>query len=93
MANREGRGLGFLAMMAAGAAVVLALLVQCAEVASPQTLAPPAITSVDVIVEGASPDLTDWIDAATGCAYLVHRLGGVTPRLNAAGKPLCRGVR
>jgi hypothetical protein len=69
---------------------VLALIVQCAEVAEPQP-AVPRVTSVDVIVEGASPDLTDWIDPATGCAYLVHRLGGITPRLNAVGRPLCRG--
>lgn len=48
---------------------------------------------VEIRVDGASPVLTDFTDPATGCTYLVHRLGGVTPRLDGVGKPMCRGVR
>lgn len=82
------RGLATIALVAAVAMLILAIVANFAD-AEPE----PRRDVVEVRVEGASPDLVDWTDPATGCTYLVHRLGGVTPRLNAAGRPLCRGVR
>lgn len=86
-----------LAMFAAFLAVVILALVfalwsAAATPAPPRAPAPgEGADVVEILVDGASPDLTDFTDPATGCTYLVHRLGGVTPRLDAVGRPMCRG--
>lgn len=85
-----------------GGLVVFGLLLPASFVAL-ETLAHPApprapapgegSDAVDIIVEGASPDLVTFTDPATGCDYLVGRRGGVTPRLDAVGRPICRGQK
>lgn len=44
-------------------------------------------------IGGYGSDMAIWTDAQTGCEYLVWARvqgGGVTPRLNTAGRPICR---
>ncbi len=80
-------------ILAAAIGVAVGLVGGAFYVAANAAPPPPVVAEdrVNIIVEGASPDLVDFTDPATGCTYLVHRLGGVTPRLDGAGRPMCRG--
>lgn len=93
MADRGGRGEILVAVIGALGVSVLVAVASFADPAASQPRSDNAAQRVTVVVDGASPDLFDFVDPATGCTYLVHRLGGVTPRLDAVGRPLCRGGR
>lgn len=73
------RGLGMVAVAAAMG--VLALIAACA---------PDASESVEVTVTRTQCAIDTYTDAATGCAFLRSTCGGLTPRLDPLGKPLCR---
>ncbi len=73
------RGLGTVAAVVAMG--VLALIASCA---------PDASESVEVVVTRTQCGIDTYTDAATGCAFLRSSCGGLTPRLDPLGRPLCR---
>jgi len=47
------------------------------------------LDDTDNKLTGARSDMRILIDHGTGCQYLRSSGGGLTPRLDAAGKPMC----
>jgi len=52
--------------------------------------APDASESVEVTITRMQCAIDTYTDAATGCAFLRSSCGGLTPRLDPTGRPLCR---
>ncbi len=72
-----------LAVMAALVAMgLLAVIASCAQPANPE--------AVEVTVKRTQCAIDTYTDAATGCAFLRSTCGGLTPRLDPTGRPLCR---
>lgn len=75
--------MGRLAAMAVAVAMgVLFLIASCAPDTTPD--------AVEVTVRRESCAITSYFDAATGCEFLRSGCGGITPRLDAVGRPMCR---
>lgn len=73
------RGLGFVAV---GVAMLTLLgIASCA---------PEPSESVEITVSRTSCAVTSYVDSATGCEYVRSDCGGITPRLDPLGRPLCR---
>lgn len=75
--------------------LIFAVFVACAAlglkaVREGEPLPAPA---VNILVDGATDKAADFVDPATGCVYLMTKAGGVTPRLDGVGRPMCRGLR
>lgn len=52
--------------------------------------APSPSESVEVTISKTSCAVTSYFDSATGCEYVRSDCGGITPRLDPMGRPLCR---
>lgn len=50
------------------------------------------LDDTDNHVTGARSNMTVLIDHGTGCQYLRGPGGGLTPRLDATGKPICAAI-
>lgn len=48
------------------------------------------LDDTDNKVTGARSQMRILVDHGTGCQYLVSIGGGLTPRLDGEGKPMCR---
>ena len=48
------------------------------------------LDSTDDHVTGARSQMRILVDHGTGCQYLKTASGGLTPRLDAQGKPMCK---
>ena len=47
------------------------------------------LDATDNLVTGARSQMRILVDHSTGCQYLRSSSGGLTPRLDAQGKPMC----
>ncbi|MFN3582809.1 DUF6440 family protein [Phenylobacterium sp.] len=66
------------------------ILAGCGPVPAAQAGTPPAVESYSDV-----DDVETWRDPQTGCQYLLFadgnlEAGGMTPRLDANGLPICR---
>lgn len=51
-------------------------------------------TSDSLGISGLSTDpIRARLDPLTGCEYITYREGGITPRMDASGKQVCRSTQ
>ena len=51
----------------------------------------PASNSTDDLINKKPSGLSIYTDHGTGCQYFSTAMGGLTPRLNKNGNPICGG--
>lgn len=70
--------------------VVAGILISCVLLMAISWGGAKPLDDTDNKITGVRSDMRILVDHGTGCQYLRSASGGLTPRLDASGKPMCK---